>query len=238
MSIIRLIAKIVAIAIVFTLTGCAKFPSTPATSGKQLVLTLKVRGTISPIDSVDPGIARHYFIAIDNDNNPDTGPFAAIYPPYGGNGWVTSDDAENSVGLTSFVQYDATNTEGYIYGVLAGSYFLNVTSPLPPISAELVDSSTLRVIVDLSQIETEDIPLEDITQLDINFITTNAMPLSGDYVSGREWDGLGSSGQDYVTVDTTTDRLYYGYNEDGHAVSDPDLDIVYWSIEVQTVSSR
>ncbi len=40
-----------------------------------------------------------------------------------------------------------------------------------------------------------------------------------------------------MNVDTTNDRLYYGYNEDGPAVTDPDLDIVYWSVEVQTVST-
>ncbi len=94
------------------------------------------------------------------------------------------------------------------------------------------------MIIDLSQVATTAIPVDDIKQLDINFITTNALPVSGEFVTGRIWDGLGPSGQNYVNVDTTNDRLYYGYNSDGPAVSDPDLDIVYWSIEVQTVSSR
>lgn len=239
MSKTRAIACIIGLAILFTATGCAKFPSTPPTSGKQLVLTLKVRGKINIMDAADPSINRHYFIAIDNDNSINTGPWAAVYPPYGGNGWVTSQDAQHSIGLTSFIQYDSTNTEGYIYGVLPGSYFLNVILFAPPIHAELLDDgSTLRVVIDLSQIATAAIPVEDIKQLDINFITTNALPLSGDFVPGRIWDGLGPSGQNYVTVDTTNDRLYYGHNEDGPAVTDPDLDISYWSIEVQTVSSR
>lgn len=229
---------IVALVTLFTFTGCARFPSGPATTGKQLVLTLKVRGRINPFDSVT-GTHRHYFIAIDNDGDPNTGPWAAVYPPYGGNGWVTSQDAQHSVGLTSFIRYDSTNTEGYIYGVLSGSYFLNITPPQPPIRAELLEGgSTLRVIIDLSQVATTAIPVDDIKQLDINFITTNALPVSGEFVTGRIWDGLGPSGQNYVNVDTTNDRLYYGYNSDGPAVSDPDLDIVYWSIEVQTVSSR
>lgn len=203
------------------------------------MLTLKVRGRINPIDPAAPSIQRHYFIAIDNDNNPNTGPWAAVFPPYGGNGWVTSQDAEHSIGLTSFVQYDATNTEGYLYGILPGSFFLNVTSPEVPIRAELLEGgSTLRVVVDFSQIATTAIPATEIKQLDVNFITTNALPLTGEFVPGRIWDGLGPSGQNYVNVDTTNDRLYYGYNADGPAVTDPDLDIVYWSVEVQTVSSR
>lgn len=230
---------IIGLAILSTLTGCAKFPAGPATTGKQLVLTLKVRGRINPTDSTDPSVRRHYFIAIDNDGDPNTGPWAAVFPPYGGNGWVTSNDAQHSIGLTSFVQYDSSNTEGYIYGVLPGSYFLNVSSPQPPIRAELLEGgSTLRVIVDFSQIATTAIPVDSIRQLDVNFITTNALPLSGEFDAGRIWDGLGPSGQNYVNVDTTNNRLYYDYNADGPPVNDPDLDIVYWSVEVQTVSSQ
>ena len=33
-------------------------------------------------------------------------------------------------------------------------------------------------------------------------------------------------------------RLYYGDNADGPPVTDPDLDIVYWSVEVQSFSSQ
>jgi len=239
MSNTRITALIIGLAILSTLTGCAKFPTGPTTTGKQLVLTLKVRGKINPTDSADSSIQRHYFIAIDNDGDPNTGPWAAVFPPYGGNGWVTSQDAQHSIGLTSFVQYDSSNTEGYIYGVLPGSFFLNVSSPRPPIRAELLEGgSTLRVIVDFSQIATTAIPFDKIKQLDINFITTNALPVTGEYVPGRIWDGLGPSGQNYVRVDTTTDRLYYDYNADGPGVSDPDLDIAYWSVEVQTVGNR
>ena len=239
MSMTRALVFIIGLAIVSTLTGCAKFPPTTPTTGKQLVLTLTVRGKIDPVDDVDPGISRYYFVAIDNDGDDDTGPWAAVYPPYGGNGWVTSADAQNSVGLTSYIEYDAANPEGYLYGVLPGSYFLNTTSPEPPIRSELLNGgTTLRFIVDFSQIATTNIPADQITSLNINFITTNALPVDGQYVVGREWDALGPSGQNYVAVDTTNDRLYYGDNVDGPPVTDPDLDIVYWSIEVQTVSSR
>ena len=238
MSLIRAITCIIATTILLTLTGCAKFPTTPPTSGKQLVLTMTVRGRIEPIDNLDPGITRYYFIAIDNDNDDNTGPWAAIFPPYGGNGWVTSVDAVNSVGMTSFAEYDAANPDGFIYDVLPGSFFLNTSSPEPPIRSELLEGgTTLRFIVDFTQIATSAIPSDDITSLNINFITTNALPVDGRFVPGREWDALGPSGQNYVTVDTTNDRLYSGDNVDGPIVTDPDLDIIFWSIEVQTVSS-
>jgi len=232
------VCTILLLSAIVTLSGCAKFPDTPPTVGRQLVLTLKVRGVIEPVDPIDPGVRRHYFVAIDNDNDPDTGPWAAIYYPYGGNGWVTSERASESVGLTSYIQYDAANPDGYIYGIRPGSYFLNVTSPQPPIRTDLLEGgSTLRFIVDFSQIATAAVPADKIKQLDINFITTNALP-RGEEVPGREWDALGPSGQNYVPVDTTIDRKIEGDNADGPDVSDPNLDIVYWSIEVQTVSSR
>lgn len=236
---LRAITLLIAAAFLSTLMGCAKFPTTAPTTGKQLVITLRVKGRINPVDEADPSIRRHYFIAIDNDNNQNTGPWAAVFPPYGGNGWVTSANAVQSVGLTSFLQYDAENPGGYIYNVLPGSYFLNTSAVQPPIRSEILDSgSTLRVIIDFSQIATTAIPAADIQELDINFITTNMLTVSDQIIPDRQWDALGPSGQNYVTVDTRTDRTYSGENLDGPTVTDPDLQIDYWSIEVQTVSSR
>ncbi len=236
-----IVAYIICFIIIFTLTGCAKYPTTPVQSSRQLIITLTVRGQIEPEDTVDPSFSRHYFIAIDNDNDPNTGPLAAFYPPYGGTGWVTSEDAQDSIGLTSFIQYDTDNPLGYIYGVLSGSYFLNRTSPLPIISAQLLDGgSSVRFVIDFSQLATDDIPADDITQLNINFITTNALPTgSNQYVEGREIDGLGPSGQEYITIPTTTDQIFQDDDEDSPNLvpSDPDLDIIHWQVEVQTVSS-
>ena len=223
-----------------TLVGCAKFPSTPATTGRQLVLTMTVRGRISPTDTEDPSIRRYYYIAIDNDNDQYTGPWAVVYPPFGGNGWVTSKDAAHSIGMTSFIEYDVANPTGYIYGVQPGSFFLNTTSPEVPIRVELLDGgATLRFTIDLSQVATTLIPADQIRQLDINFITTDALAVDpNNHYTGRQWDALGPSGQNYVTIDTTSDRTYYGGEEDTQTTPDPDLDIVYWSAQVQTVASR
>jgi len=233
---------LIAVTILSTLAGCAKFPSTPPTSGKQLVITLRVRGTISPINNDgDPGALpyRYYFVAIDNDNDNNTGPWAVSDASKGGNGWATSDDAENSVGMTSFIRYDAANPQGYLYRVLPGTNFLNTSPPNPLIQGGVIDGgTTLRFVVDFSQIATDAIPADQIRNLNINFITTNALPVGGVFVPGREWDGLGPTGENPVPVDTTGDNFYQGDNGDGHAVTDPDLDIIYWSVEVQTVSSR
>jgi len=233
-------ALIACAAAVAALCGCAKYPSTPATAGKQIVLTMRVQGRISPIDQADPSLLRHYFIAIDNDNDPNTGPWAVAYPPYGGNGWVTSRDAQRSIGVTHFVQYDPANPSGYIYGFIPNSFFLLTTPPQPPMRYELLDGgSTLRFTIDLAQIATASITADKITELDVNFITTNELAVNPNQLyPNRQFDGLGPTGQDYVTIDTTTDRLYSGNDDDSITVTDADIDISYWSIQVQTVSSR
>ena len=235
------ISTFIAIAAVLsTLTGCAKFPGTPTTTGKQLVLTLKVRGRITPVDAANPSIHHYYYVAIDNDGNQYTGPWAVAYPPYGGNGWVTSRDAQKSIGVTSFIEYDAANPGGYVYAFLPNSFLLQYTNPQPPVRYEVLDGgATLRFIIDFSQIATTAFPVASIKQLDINLITTNQLAVDPNQLyPERQFDGLGPSGQDYVTVDTTADRLYTGTDLDSATPSDEDLDIVYWSIQVQTVSSR
>jgi len=230
------LSVLVAAAVLFS--GCARYPSTPPQTGRQLVLTVRVAGTINPIDDIDPGRQRYYFIAIDNDGDENTGPWAL--ETYGSNGWVTSEFADQGLGMTSFVEYSvAYQDTGIVYAVRTENWPLSIHSPQLPIRTEILDGgSTLRFIIDFSQIETATILADQIEQLDINFITTDNLALNlQDYLAGREWDGLGPSGKSYVTVDTTSDTFLEGDNGDGHLVSDPDLDIIYWSIEVQTVSS-
>jgi hypothetical protein len=227
---------ILAILAAVLITGCAKYPTTAARSGKQLVITMKVAGRISTTDSTDPTIRRYYFIAIDNDANTMTGPWAVVVPPFGGNGWVTSADASRSIGLTSYVSYDPLSPQGYVYDVLPGSFFLNTTSPQSPVRWEIVDGgSSIRVTIDFEQLATSSIKAADIHQLDINFITTNQLALNPDYTyPEREWDSLGSSGQDYVSIDTTSDRTYGSTDDTGDA-TDPDLDIVFWQVQIQAI---
>ena len=239
---------LIAVTVLSTLAGCAKFPSTLPTSGKQLVITLKMRGTIDPVnDDAGPGDLpdRYYFVAIDNDNDDSTGPWAVMAPPYGGEGWVTSSRAQDSVGMTSFIRYDRTNRYAdppnclCLWRVLPGTFFLNAVGPNPPIETSVIDNRrTLRIVIDFSQIATDAIPADQITNLDINLITTNYLSTSGYPDFAREWDGLGQTGRDYVHVKTTNDNYYTDVDEDGYFVADAHLDIESWSIQVQTVGSR
>ncbi len=222
-----------------SVSGCAKFPDTAGISGKQLVITLKVAGRIEPSDSTDPSIRRYYFIAIDNDSDPNTGPWAVVGPPYGGTGWVTSAQAASSIGLTSFVKVGPEDPSGNFYGVLPGSFFLNTTPAQPPVNTAVLDGgSTIRFVIDFNQIATTAFPVDSINQLNVNIITTNELAVNpGFSYPNRIWDSLGPSGQDYVTIDTTSNHTYSGADDNGD-IRDLDLDIVSWSVEVQSISSR
>ncbi len=233
-------ATVLYLLLAFLCSGCARFPDSPPSTGKQLVLTLKVRGKVTLADPVNPSSRHYYFIAIDNDSDPYTGPWAVAFPPFGGNGWVTSRDAHRSLGATSFIEYSSANPSGYLYEFVPGSYLLQYTNPQPPLRLELLEGgSTLRVTIDLRQVATSSISADFITQLDINFITTNELAINPNQLyPNRQFDGLGPTGQDYVTIYTTVDRIYQGEDEDTVSPTDPDIDIVHWSVEIQTVSSR
>lgn len=216
------------------LSGCAKNPESGVVSGKLLVATLRVAGRISPIDTADPSVRRYYFVAIDVDNDQNTGPWAVVGPPYGGNGWVTSADPVNNVGLTSYFVMSPEDPNGNVYGILPGSYFLGTTAPRPPIRCEIIESgAAMQVIIDLGQLATPTTSAENIRQLNINFITTNQLAVNPSYqYPYREWDSLGIGGQDYISIDTDQSTTWSGEDERGD-VSDPDLDIINWSVEIQ-----
>ncbi len=238
MNILRNTLYAVFALVIAVTSGCARYPDSAPTTGKQLVLTMTVRGRINPIDSLT-GKQRYYFFAIDNDDDALTYPQAWTDPTKGGNGWVTSDRADESIGLTSYVQYDATSPDGLVMAVLPGSNFLNSGSPQLPLRVELLDGgSTLSITLDFGQIATESIPADEIRQLNINFITTDSLSRSGDPT--RQTDGLGPTGREAVSITTLTDGLRPPIYDEGDIppVTDPDLDIVRATVEVRTVSSR
>ncbi len=224
--------------IILLLAGCAKYPDTaapvPAGADKLLVVTFRMRGVVEPTDPADPAVARYYFVAIDNDGDDQTGPIAVYGPPYGGNGWVTSDRANESLGMTSFIRYDAANPQGNVYEVLPGTQLTGFSAPSPVLRYEILEGGrTLRFTIDFSQIATTAIPAANIDELDINIITTNELPTGGAISLSRETDGIGPTGSDFVTVNTElTNQLYYDNDTDAIAVTDENLDIEYWSIEV------
>ncbi|MDO8585965.1 MAG: S8 family peptidase [Armatimonadota bacterium] len=191
----------------------------------RLVCEVRVAGVINP--------NCFYYVAIDNDGDPNDGPEAVIGPPWG-NGW-------GRASITHYVQYDTSIPQGG-YGLfripdpdLLGKIYLG-----PPLNSIIPGpgGNTLRFALDLDDLALP--PQTDgdqIRTLDINLIATDVVPVDPSFVGPRQWDALGDhSSSAFLRLDITPGRVISntteGLEPEGD-VSNPDLDIVDWSIEVQ-----
>lgn len=224
--------------------GCAKSPPSASTTGPQLIVTMTVAGTINP--------QFYYFVLFNNANDPTgaNGPIPVISAPWG-NGFATGRTA--NAGLTHFVRYDPTQPQGGfgVYSVIPGSNLRQFQYLGPPVQ-ESVTNNTLQFRIPLSQLATTAVPAGSINSIQINFLTTNTIPIDPNYTGTKYFDALGDSTQigsinDYITISTTKNGIYQNSDknlepsddvaEAGNGVfrtvNEPDLDIVNWSVEVR-----
>ena len=227
--------------------SCANTPSSFQNSGgngRQLIVTMTVQGQINPND--------FYFVLFRNANDPNgtVGPIPVIAAPWG-NGFAGGD-------FTHFVRYDATQpSSGYgVYSVVPGSTLRSFTYLGAPVQATPVQTggNTIQFQIPLSQLATTAVPADSIDALQINFLNTNLIPVDPTYSGTKEFDALGDARQSgqinaYITIRTGQAAIYNNSKaliaepsgdviQTGtnvfQTVSDPDLDIVNWSVEVRT----
>lgn len=221
----RCFALIAVLALAFLLCGCAKFPSNQVQpSGKQLVITMTVAGRLNP--------SYFYFVAFNTNGDTTQGPVPVVGPPWG-NGWGTGN-------ITFFVRY----TQGVyrIFRIVPGTNNLGIVDTgAQPIG--FVDpgpsGKTLRFTIDVSQIATTELPADQLESLTVNFISTDIQPEDPNFPGPKYYDGLGETGNDFLTISLAGNRLYsnseFNIEPSGDVLNgDPDLDITDWSIEVQT----
>lgn len=207
-------------------SGCAKFPetSTPST-GKRLIITMTVAGEIDP--------TYHYYVAFDTSGTPTPGPLPVVGSPWG-NGWGTGN-------ITNYVVYDRLQPQGgyAVYRIVPGTNLLGNVLVGPPLSSILPVAGTnkLSFTIDLGQLVTPTTTLDQISLINVNFITTDILPLSPDFPGPKYYDGLGERGNDFVTISINTDQTYSNSQSNIERAGDvplPNLDIVDWSIEIQS----
>lgn len=205
-------------------SGCARFPDDAVRpSGKQLVISMTVAGQINP--------SYFYYVAFNTGPDTSLGPLPVVGRPWG-NGWGTGT-------ITHFVRY--AQGAYRIFRITPGTDNLGISDTgSPPITYVLpgATGNTLRFTVDLSQIATAELPANQIESLTVNFITTDIVPEDPNFPGPKYYDGLGE-GNEFLTIFTAGNRLYsnsdFPIEPVGDVLSgDPDLDIVDWSIEVQT----
>jgi hypothetical protein len=173
--------------------GCAKSPSsgiTSPTSGPQLFVTLSVLGNINP--------NYYYFVLFNVNNTPNqnnssvTGPVPVVAPPYG-NGFAAG-------AITNFVEYNS----GVPGGTDIGFYNFSDPNLLQPnylgtgrylVTAQAV-GNTLSFQLPLIYLATAAITVDLIQSLQVNFLTTNTVPLIGQNLTQPKYfDSLGTADQ-------------------------------------------
>jgi hypothetical protein len=234
----------------FVPLGCAKSPSGVSASGPQLIITMTVAGQIDPTQY-------HYYVLFNNSNDTtgSVGPIPVVSEPWG-NGFATG-SGTNGAGLTSYVVYDNSQNSAQggfgAYTAVPGSdarTFQYVGAPLQT----SVTSNTIQFRIPLSYLATTAVPTANITSLQINFLTTNVVPVnSNDNTIQKYFDALGdsndiSSVNDYITIPTTTSGIYQNSDKNIEPSFDdvaqagngnlanvnlPPIDIVNWSVEVR-----
>jgi hypothetical protein len=211
--------------IVVLASGCANFPAnaTPVT-GKRLVVTMTVAGQIDP--------NYHYYVAFDTSGQTSPGPLPVVGPPWG-NGWGTGN-------ITNYVIFDAVQPQGGygVYRITPGTNLLGSVYVGPPINFATppTGATKLQFSIDLGQLATPTVPATSISQININFITTDVVPVDPNFPGPKYFDGLGVSGNDFVTISVLTNQVYSNSRTNIEQAGDvpiPNLDIIDWSVEVQ-----
>lgn len=207
------------------LGGCARTPpGAQAQTNRLMVVQFSVRGQINP--------DRYYFFLLDLSDDTSNGPIPVVSPPWG-NGFGAGR-------FTYYVRWDRFQP-GFagIYRVEPGSSLLASTFIGRPLNINFTPgSNTVQFTLDLGQLEVG--PFAQVRQANINFIATDIIPQDPNFRGRKLVDALGASGNDYVTISTSSTRLFRNADlsrpeTSGDVIggNDPDLDIVDWQIEIR-----
>lgn len=205
------------------LAGCAKFPEwyVEPVQGDRLTITLTYAAAIEP--------DFRYFIAIDDDGDPLTGPLPAITPPWG-NGWGVPQSPFSSI--NQFVEI--FNRQASIFAII---------NPLPPFQTSFLgmplefiffQPNRVRVTLDLRQLfhQFPDQP----QRIELNFISVDEIILDPTYTGRRNYDAVGPTGNDPISIPLSATQTFrngegFIYETSGDTTIDA-LDLTDWEVQV------
>lgn len=208
------------------LIGCAKFPEQPPApiSRDRLIITLTYAA------SVDPNF--FYYIAIDDDGDPRTGPLPSLTRPWG-NGWGVPYDETLGSRIHFFVEIFRQSAQVFRIQVFQPPF---TAQPMgPPLDFSFPQSNQIRVTVDLRQLFPPPAPLPE--RLELNFISVDELKTNPyDNTPRRGFDALGPTGNDFISIPLSSTQTFQNgqgwvSEASGDARIDA-LDLTDWEVRV------
>lgn len=210
--------------------GCARTPpGAVRVPARQLVLELTVAGRIQP--------NLQYYLALDLDANPNTGPLPVVGPPWG-NGWGTGSITHYVVirGGQALVFRFVPNTNLLETAPLGRPFDFRPPTPAAP--------GRLSVTLDLDTLVP---PTTELPTFEFNIITTDITPLDPQFPGPKLVDAFGRSGNQFITLSALQNRVFANTDlsppleppddvfrtPEFVSANAPDLDIVDWRVEVR-----
>ena len=197
--------------LLFALAGCAKAPSgslgsTSPTSGPQVFVTLTVAGQINP--------SYYYFVLFNVNGHGNVGPLPVVAPPFG-NGFAAGT-------FTNFVEFNSGVPGGSNFG------FYNISANLlqpgflgGPASQYLVKAqttaNTISFQMPLAALATASTPVNQIQDIQVNFVATNVVPPPGDTLPNPpkvycSLQGANQTGTSFVNLITSVNGSFQASN--------------------------
>ncbi len=194
----RWFALLVPTWLVLGLLGCAKFPEQPpvAVSKNRLVITLTYAAPLDP--------AAFYYIAIDDDGDPLTGPLPSLTRPWG-NGWGVPLDERLGSRIRFFVEIVRQSAQVFRIELFQPPF---TARPLgPPLDFAFPQPNQVRVTLDLQQLFPPPEPLPE--RLELNFISVNELKTNPyDNTPRSGFDALGVTGNEFVSIPITSTQTF------------------------------
>jgi hypothetical protein len=207
--------------------GCARSPGGGnAQPARQLLLQMTVAGRIQP--------NLFYYIALDVTGDQSRGPLPVVGPPWG-NGFATGQ-------ITHFVRIQGGQAE--VFQILANTNLLQYESLGRPFDFRPPQGTgTFGVTLDMDTLVPSATAL---TNLNVNMIATDTVPLDPQFPGPKLVDAFGTVGNSFLTIPVFSSRVFTNRDfptplEPANdvlrapslsTVDAPDLDIVDWRIEV------
>jgi hypothetical protein len=207
--------------------GCARVPDevTGDQVRRRLTVSFSVAGQVNP--------QYFYFIAIDADGNPSSGPVPVVTAPFG-NGWVTGSVThyvEFHLGVFGVFRF-VPDTNLLVADSLGSPFEFNQPQQPPGnrISATLDVDRTLGT---------------DVNLINLNIITTDRIDIDPTFTGTKIFDALGASGNQFLTLPlNVTQTFTNAQSPDPETAGDlppassqgvdfSALDITDWTIQVQ-----